>query len=188
MKNKWIWIMLVAIVVLLIVAGMGIRHWLESLGVRVVGDTLYVNVQYNGYIFDGETGEMIAQSPVIMKGATSETDADVFDGDLEVTVFRNTPSGTISRTAGLEKTASGIYTIRVLETCTHQETDDENVTKEVEHILDYTYLYCIDPENPEDLTVVVEDLEESTAYYVVCADTEEQARENYKAFLENKPK
>lgn len=186
MKKNLIWIGIIVVIVLLIGALVGIRFWFEQPGIQVLGNQIHVEMNEIGYIIDSKTEEIIGQTPVSIEGATSIQDKTKFDGDLTVLGYPNIESGTVEATTSVERLGSGFYAIDCVESCTHSETEN-GVTKVVEHICDYMYTYYLYPENENFLIVKVKDLEKSTVVYVVCAENEDQAMENYAWFLENCP-
>ena len=81
MKIKWGWI-LVAVVLMLFAAALGLRLWFNAPGVRVLGDDIHVDVSQKCYIIDGQTGELLDETTVTVKGATSRSDQKLIDGEL----------------------------------------------------------------------------------------------------------
>lgn len=186
MKKKFLWIILAVAVVAVIGVVLGVSGWFRSPGVHVLGNDIHVELQRTGYIIDGETGEITGQTQVYMNGTSDNVGSNEFEGSLLVLDYQNESSGTVTSEAAVDKTDSGFYLIDLVQTCVHEEEVD-GVTQDVEHFCDYVYQYCLYPENPDFLLVVVEDFEESTPIYVVCADSEAQALKDYQWYLENKP-
>lgn len=186
MKKKWIPITLLSVVVLFIGAVIALSVWFESPGIRVFGGDLHAEVSAVGYIIDGETEEILGQTPVNVDGSTSRTEEDVFDGELLVLGYQNTATGTISATKAIEY-AQDFCIIHHLESCTHPEENEEGITQDVEHFCDYYYTWYLYPEDQDFLVVAVQDFEEDSTIYVVCADSEKQALERYDWFLANCP-
>ena len=186
-NNKWFWIGMTLFVIALTAAVIGVNVWYNSGSVRVSGEDIRVNMEGTGYIFDPQTGELQGQTPVRISGETLSTDAEIFDGDLEVLGYPNQTDGTITTTSVVQKDDSGFWWIECLETCLHYEQTGEDTTTPVEHICDYHYTYYLYPENEDFLVVMVKDFDEKYPAYVVLGDSEEQARETYKWFMEHKP-
>lgn len=186
MKKNLIGIVIIAVVVAVIGVAAAVHFWFEAPGIRLLGDDLHIEVNQIGYVIDSRTGKVTGQTPVNAKGSTSRHDSELFDGDLTVLGYQNTETGTIDTTMAIEATDSGFYLIRVLENCTHKETINK-VEQNVEHLCDYYYTYYVYPENDDFLVILVENFEETTPLYVVCADSEEAALEDYRWFMENKP-
>lgn len=183
MKKKLSWILVAAVAVLLI-AIIGIRVWYISPGVHVLGKEIHVDLSQKCYIIDGLTGELWDETTVSVKGETSRNDQSLFDGDLKVIGYQNSATGKITATKAIEITESGCWTITHLESCTHQEEDDNGITKPVEHILDYSYTYYLYPNESDKLVVLIETFDANKPMYAVCADSEEHALSLYEDFLE----
>lgn len=184
MNRKWIWISLTVLVVLLTAAVVGLQIWYNSPGSHVVGGQIKVQLEATGYIIDGDTGEIIGQTPVSVNGVS--TGSDGFDGDVLVLGYQNVGEGVITETKKVERTDSGFYMIQCLESCVHQEMVNEQM-QSVEHICEYYYTYYLYPKKPKSLVVCVGNFDERKLLYVVCADSETEALEEYGWFMENKP-
>lgn len=186
MKLKWKLLPVVAVVVL-IVAALGLRLWFNSPGVRVLGKELHVDLSQKCFLFDKETGDLLDETVVTVKGVTSRTDRQLFDGELKILGYQNSASGTVTALKAIEVTDSGCWTITHLENCTHEETDDNGITKPVEHFCDYNYTYYLYPGSPEKTVVLIETFYKYQPVYAVCAESEEEALERYEEFMKNKP-
>ena len=189
MKNKkWLWIGMTLLVIAVTAAVIGVNIGYNSGAVRVMGEDIRVNLNGTGYVFDSQTGEVTGQTPVLVKGKTKASDATVFDGYLEVLSYVNYSEGTITTTTVISKDDSGFWQIECLEDCLHYESAGKDKTVPVEHLCDYHYIYYFYPEKEDFLVVRVKDFDEPNPVYVVLGDNEEQAKETYKWFMENKPK
>ena len=186
-NNKWIWIGMTLVVIALTAVVLGVNAWYNSGGVRVMGNQLRVELEGTGYVFDGETGEVTGQSPVILRGNNLSADKQTFDGTLEVLAYQNEELGTVTGTSVVQEGENGFWMVHYLEQCLHYE-DVEDGTEAVEHICDYYYTYFLYPKNPDFLVVLVESFKEDTPIYIVLADSEAEAAEAYTWFMENKPK
>lgn len=186
MKSKWLWIALVVVVILALVSFVGVQYWLGRPGVRVAMGDLYVERSGMGYAFNDETGECIGSSMVTVDG---KSDGEgVFDGTLSVLGFPITESGTISGDPVMTEAGGGFYYIEYSPQCTHMEVAEGTDRQyPVTHLCDYSYQYCVYPDDPQFLAVLIYDAVEMEWYTVVVADDEEQARERYEWFLENEP-
>lgn len=186
MKNKWGWIGVTAVIILVAVA-LFVRIWFISPGIRVLGHEIHVNLSQTCYIIDGQTGEMLDETTVTVKGATSRNDHNLFDGELKILGYQNSASGTVTALKSIEVTEDGCWKIEHLENCTHRETDENGVTKDVEHFCDYSYTYYLYPGDPGKLVVLIESFDEYKPLYAVCAASEEAAQERYEDFLKHRP-
>lgn len=186
MKKNLVGIIAAAVVIALVGTVGGIALWFGSPGVRVFGGSLHAEINQIGYTIDPATGKIVGQTPINIDGSTSHSDPELFDGDSSMPAYKNDVSGTLEITRAIEVTDSGFYIIRQLEKCTHEETVDE-ITKDVEHLCDNYYTYYLYPEKKDFLIGLVEQFEENTPIYVVCADSEAEALETYNWFLANKP-
>lgn len=186
-NNKWFWIGMTLLVVVLTAAVIGINTWYSSGSVRVVGGDIRVNLSGTGYIFNAETGELEGQTPVRVTGETLATDAEVFSGVLEVLGYVNVTEGTITTTKAVLRDDSGFWQIECLETCLHYEDTADGGKTPVEHICDYYYTYYLYPQREDFLVVAVKDFDEEYPDYVVLGGSEDEARETYQWFMENKP-
>lgn len=184
MKSRWIWISLVVLLVVVLAVVIGLQLWLTGPGIRVFGGELFVETSGMGYAFNDETGECIGSSLVQVDGQTDGS--DVFSGELSVLGFPVTEAGTISGDPVVTE-AEGFYFIEYTPKCTHMETTASGREYPVEHFCDYSYQYCVYPEDPDFLAVLIYDNVEMEWHTVVIADNEEQARERYEWFLENEP-
>lgn len=186
MKMKWGLVLAIVIAVLVAVV-IGIRVWFISPGIRVLGHDIHVDLSQTCYIIDGQSGEILDETTVSVKGATSRSDHTLFDGKMNVIGYHNVESGTIEATMGIKTTESGCWIITKLENCTHQETDANGITKDVEHICDYSYTYYLYPNDPGALVVLIESFEKYEPMYAICADNEQAALERYENFLKQHP-
>lgn len=185
MKIKWGWV-LSAFVVLLVVAALAIRIWFISPGVRIFGREIHVDLSRTCYIIDGQTGELVDETTVTVKGATSRSDRELFDGDLKILGYQNSASGNVTALKAIETKEDGCWVITHMENCTHQETDENGNVKNVEHFCDYSYTYYLYPDAPEQTVVLIESFDEYKPMYAVCADSEEAALERYGDFLKHR--
>jgi hypothetical protein len=189
MKNKkWFWIGMTLFIVAITAAVIGVNYWYHSGTVRATGEKIRVNMEGTGYIFDPQTGEVTGQTPVRVSGETRASDKDMFDGYLEVMGYVNLTDGTVTTTSVISKDDTGFWQIECIENCRHFENGQNGATVPVEHLCDYHYIYYFYPEKQDFLVVMVKDFDEPHPVYVVLADSQEQAEETYKWFMENKPK
>jgi hypothetical protein len=137
-------------------------------------------------MIDGQTGELLGNTTVVMNGATDRTDRELFDGELKIIGYQNSANGTITALKAIEITDSGCWIITHLENCTHQEEDDKGVIKDVEHFCDYSYTYYLHPDAPGNLVVLIESFNKNQPMYAVCADSEEAAMERYEEFMKDR--
>lgn len=186
MKKKWVWILLGSVAALL-VAVIAVRMWFTSPGIRVFGNEIHVDLSEECYIIDGQTGELLNETTVIIKGATDRNDQSLFDGELKIIGYQNSADGEISALKAIETTESGCWTITHLENCTHQEEDDNGITKPVEHFCDYSYTYYLYPNEPDKLVVLIESFSVYKPLYAVCADSAEAALVRYEEFMKDQP-
>lgn len=186
MKIKWGWL-LAAVVVILVTVALGLRIWFVSPGIRILGNDIHVDLTQKCYIIDGQTEEMLDETTVTMKGATSRSDRELFDGELKILGYQNSASGTVTALKAIETIEDGCWIITHLENCTHQEEDENGVIKDVEHFCDYSYTYYLYPDAPGELVVLIESFDQYRPMYAVCADSEEAAMERYEEFMEHRP-
>ena len=186
MKSKWYLIPVIAVILLVIVA-LGFRIWFISPGFHVVGNDIHVDVTHKCFIIDGQTGELLDETTVTVTGGTSRSNGALFDGDLKILGYQNSASGTITSLKSIEKSENGCWMITHLENCTHQETDENGVSKDVEHFCDYSYTYYLFPDDPERIVVLIESFDQYEPKYAVCADSEQDALERYEEFLKHRP-
>lgn len=184
MNRKWIWISAAIPVALLAAAVIGLQIWYNSSGIHVLGGELKVKMEATGYVIDGDTGEVIGQTPVSVNGVSTESDQ--FDGEALVLGYQNVGEGFITDTKDLERTDSGFYLIHCMESCVHDE-EVNGKTETVQHLCEYYYTYYLHPDDPEALVVCVGNFDERKLLYVVCADSETEALEQYDWFMENRP-
>lgn len=190
-KKLWIIIAAAAAVLVIVVVTLCALFWP---GYRVVGDKLYVDIQKTGFVFDPETGEILGETPVKVSGTADSADGGDFEGEILVLSHQNMADGTVTGTAGTEKTDDGFVLIHYIESCTHYETvefesgyePENDVTKKVEHICDYYYTVCLYPEDGDFAAVEVGDYAEETLVYVICAEDEAEAKERYQWYVENR--
>lgn len=185
MKGKWIWISVIAVLVLVIGGALGVQLWLQRPGVHVFMGDLYVNTGGMGYTFEDKTGECIGSSMVTVDGFANDKD-HVFDGDLNVVAFPVIESGDISGDAYVTR-AGDFYYIEYGPLCTHLETTDTGRQYPVTHACDYRYQYVVYPEDPSFLAITVYDSVKMEWHTVILAENEEQAKERYQWFLANEP-
>lgn len=186
MRLKW-YSILIAMILLLVIAAFGVRIWFNSEGIRIFGNEIHVDLSEKCYIIDAQTGEVIDETTVSIKGATSRSDSVLFDGELKILGYQNSASGTVTALKSIETRKNGCWIISHLENCTHQETDENGVTKDVEHFCDYSYTYYLYPDSPEQLVVLIESFNQYKPKYAVCAESEECALERYEDFLKDRP-
>lgn len=182
MKLKWGFI-LIAVILLLVLSVVGLKIWFSSPGIHIFGNDIHVDLTQECYIIDGQTGEMLDETTVTVKGATSSRDREIFDGELKIIGYQNSAAGTIEALKAIETADDGTWIITHLENCTHPETDENGITKDVEHFCDYSYTYYLYPEEPGQLVVLIESFDQYNPMYAVCADSEEAALERYEEFM-----
>ena len=193
MDKKKFWL-IVGIAAALLAVVIGVLCWLFWPGFRVVGDRLYVDVQETGFIFDPKTGELLGQTPVTVTGTAKSAKGGVFDGEVLVLGYQNEVDGVVKAEAGTETTDDGWVVVHYLESCTHNEVvefengykPENDVTKQVTHICNYYYTVCLYPENKDFAAVEVGHYYDDTLVYVICADNEAEARENYNWYVKNR--
>lgn len=185
MKLKWSWIPVAAIVLLVLVA-LGLRLWFNSPGIRILGNEIHVDLMQKCFIIDAQTGEVLDETTVTVDGATSRNDSSLFDGELKILGYQNSATGTVTAVKAIELVDESCWTITHLENCTHQETDVNGITKDVEHFCDYSYTYYLFPDAPEQMVVLIESFDEYKPMYAVCADSQETALARYEEFLKNR--
>ena len=186
MKRKW-WLLLVAVVIVVVLVALGLRIWLVSPGIRVLGNDIHVDLSQKCYVIDGQTGELLDETTVIIKGTTSRSDRELFDGELKILGYQNSASGTVTALKAIEKKTNDCWIISHLENCTHQEEDANGIIKPVEHFCDYSYTYYLYPDDPGRLVVLIESFDQYEPKYAVCADSEEAALERYQEFMKQDP-
>ena len=186
MKKKW-YLLLVVSVLILVIAALCFRIWLVSPGIRVLGDEIHVDLSQTCYIIDGQTGELLDETTVIMDGTTSRSDQELFDGELKILGYQNSASGTITALKAIEKRTDDCWIITHLENCTHQEEDANGVIKPVEHFCDYSYTYYVYPDDPGMLVVLIESFDQYEPKYAICAENEEAALKRYQEFMNQHP-
>jgi hypothetical protein len=186
MKKNWTWILAVAVLGLVVVA-FAVRIWFNAPGIRILGDEIHADLHQKCYIIDGQTQEVIDETTVTVKGATSRSDQKLFDGDLKIIGYQNSASGTIESLKSIEVADNGCWMISHLENCTHSETDENGITKDVEHFCDYSYTYYLYPDAPEQTIVLIESFVKYEPLYAVCANSEEEALSRYEEFMKHKP-
>lgn len=186
MKIKWGLIPVTAILVL-VLAAFGLRIWFVSPGVHTLGRDIHIKLTQKCFIIDAQTGEILDETTVSVEGATSRYDRELFDGKLKIIGYQNSATGTIEALKAIEINEDGTWLITHLENCTHQETDENGVTKDVEHFCDYSYTYYLYPEAPEQLVVLIESFDQYQPMYAVCADSEEAALARYEEFMSKRP-
>lgn len=186
MKTKWLWIAMFAVLVIALGVLLGGKLVLQSPGIRVFGGELYVDVSGTAYAFDDKTKEFLNVTQVNVDGYTAGT--EIFEGTLSVQGFPITEGGTISGDPVVIDAGEGFYYIEYLPMCTHMETT-ENGEREypVKHMCDYSYTYCVYPEDPDFLAVIIYDSVEAKYYVVVLAEDQAQAESRYQWFLEHEP-
>lgn len=186
MKKKW-FLLLVGAVLILVIAALCFRIWFVSPGIRVLGKDIHVDLSQKCYIIDGQTGELLDETTVIVDGTTSRSDQGLFDGDLKILGYQNSASGTVTALKAIEQKNQDCWMITHLENCTHLEEDENGVIKPVEHFCDYSYTYYVYPNDPAQLVVLIESFERYEPKYAVCADSEEAALERYQEFMKQHP-
>lgn len=182
MKNKWGWLA-VSGIVLVVLFVLALRLWFLSPGIHVLGNDVHVEINQQCYMIDGKTGEVVDETTVAINGSTSSEDPELFDGELKVIGYQNSASGTVTSLQAIEVDEVGGWRITHLENCTHQENVD-GIIQDVEHFCDYHYTYYIDPDDPELLVVLVESFDQDQPLYAVFGNTQEDALQRYRNFLE----
>lgn len=186
MKKK-LWLIPVAVIVILIIAVLCLRAWFTSPGIQVIGNEIHVELDQKCYIIDGQTGELLSETNVVINGETSHLDRELFDGELKIIGYQNSADGTITSLKAIEIRDDGCWIITHLENCRHPEQDENGVTKDVEHFCDYSYTYYVYPEDPQMLVVLIESFNNYEPKYAVCADSEEEALARYAEFMKDRP-
>lgn len=185
MKKKWLIFGVVALVLALIGGAVIVHFWFESDGVRTLGNDIHAELSGKCYIIDPETGEITDETTIYISGSSSYSDSSIFEGDLTVVGYQNTATGTIEKTMGVEQGDQGYWLIHYLESCTHRETVD-GITKDVEHLCDYQYIYYLTPGVHDQVIVRIEPWD-GDPLYAVLADTQTEALHRYEAFASNHP-
>ena len=181
MKDKWMWLIIVLVVVL-IAASVGFRVWYLSPGIRVVGNELHAEITGKCYIIDEADGQIVDETTLSINGSTSSADGDLFDGELKVLGYQNSASGTITSLKSIERKQDGIWTITHIDNCTHQENVD-GIIRPMEHFCDYHYTYYLRPDDPEFVVVLIDSFEQSKPQYAVLASDEAEAMARYNEFI-----
>ena len=190
MKKKWKIILpaTAAVLVLALIAGLIWLHYLKNRpGAHVVGGRLYADFSGVGYVIDAETGKMTEdQTPVLIKG--KENKAGNFEGTLEMLGFPITQECTIKGDAVVEELGDGFYRIYYAPTCTHVVEDITGRRQET-HCTTYEYTYFVNVNDPDFMVAYVYAWAQldGDPKFVVYADSEEQAMQDYQWFLENDP-
>ena len=192
MNKKKLWLIIGAAIAALAIL-IGVLCYLYWPGYRVVADRLYVDVEKTGFVFDPETGEILGETPVLVRGTATSAHNGVFSGEVEVLGYQNYADGTIVGEGTTERAKDGTVLIHYLENCTHyQDVELEDykaatgVTEKVTHLCDYYYTVCLYPEDGEFVAVEIGDFEEESLVYVICAKTESQAKERYEWYVKNR--
>ncbi len=157
----------------------------HSEGVHLDGEYLYVEGNWTGYAFNPETGELVGQTPVEIKGATDKKEKK-FNGEMTVLGYMNVRDGQVSASTVTEQQDNGFYLIYYFEECYH-EADQENKISAYSHQCEYYYTYYFYPEKEDFVAVEVMNSEFEDDVMVICASSEEQAKADYAWFMENKP-
>lgn len=182
MKNKWILMGMTLLVIALTATIIGTNVWYDSGNVRVMGGRLRVDLSGVGYVIDEETGEVIGQAPIVVRGETDKGDKETFVGELEIVGYENEADGTLSGTKAAAKGDDGYWEIHHLENCQHIEENDDGTSQVVNHSCKYRYIYYVHPDKQDFLVVRVKDKYEMYPLYVVRADSEEEALQIYQDF------
>ena len=185
-NNKWVWIGMTVLVIVLTAAVIGVNAWFNSGNVRVMAGKIRVEMSGVGYIISQETGEIQGQTMVYVNGKTNDGDKETFVGDLEVLDYFNEADGTVTTTKGVRQADDGYWEIHHLETCKHYEEDDNGQMKAVTHDCRYKFIYFVRPDRQDFLVVRVKDKNEMYPVYVVLARSEEEALEIFEEFRGNR--
>lgn len=186
MKVKW-GLALVITVAVLLAAVIGVRIWCTSPGIRVLGNEIHVNLSQKCFLIDEQSGEIVDETTVTVKGGADRNDSTLFDGELKILGYQNSETGKITALKAVETAEDGCRIITYLENCTHREKDENGITKDVEHFCDYSYTYYLYPDAPEKTVVLIESFSKNQPVYAVCADSEQAALDRYEEFLEYRP-
>lgn len=185
-RNKWIWIGMTVLVIVLTAAVIGVNAWYNSGNVRVMAGKLRVEMSGVGYIISQETGEIEGQTLVSVNGKTLDGDKETFDGDLEILDYYNEADGTVTTTKAVTEGADGYWEIHHLESCKHYEEDENGNMQAVNHSCRYRFIYYVHPDKQDFLVVRVKDKNEMYPVYVVLADSEEEALQIFNDFRGDK--
>lgn len=186
MKSKWIWIGILVVLVVVFGSIVGVRQWMTRPGIHQFAGDVYVDLRGVGFCFDEKTGELKSEASVVIDGWTDGD--EYFRGDLSVSSFPITEGGTIEGDAVLFEAGNGFYYIEYAPRCTHMETvPDGDRQYPLEHDCNYSYTYCIYPEDPSFMAVLVHDFTKQVWHTVIVADSEAQARERLAWFEANEP-
>lgn len=180
--QKWIWIGMTLFVIALTAAVLGINAWYNSGNVRVLGGQIRVELSGVGYIFSHEDGELEGQTTICIEGESLESDKQAFDGWMNVAEYINEVDGTVTTNQGVLEGDDGYWEIHKSETCRHVEEDDEGNSEVVNHSCKYSYIFYVHPDKQDFLVVRVRDKYAVYPWYVVMADSEEEATRIYQEF------
>lgn len=181
-KKKWIWIGMTLLVIALTATIIGINSWYNSGNVRVMGGRVRVDLEGIGYVIDQETGELIGQSELVIRGQSDSANKEIFVGRMEVMGYLNEADGTMATNKGVLKGDDGYWEIRRVDNCSHLETDEKGESKVVNHSCKYSYIYYIHPDKQDHLVVRIKDKYKINPVYVVLADSEDEAMQIYREF------
>lgn len=156
-----------------------------SSGCHIVDDKLYAHFSGVCYVFDDKTDQLVMETAVVLDG--EETEEDAFSGTLSVLDYQHSEEGILSGTPIVEKREGGFYTVHDLQTCRHNEPDEDGLSNWVEHFTDYEFTYYVYPEDPQFLAVLIYEHLEDDYYVGILAETEAEAKETYQWFKENEP-
>ena len=172
--------------ILILIAVVAILHfWFRSEGIQVLGDDIHAEISGKCFIIDPEKSEVLDETMVYVNGSTMRLDATLFEGELSVVGYQNTADGTMESTMGVEQRDGGYWLISHIQSCTHRENID-GITKDVEHICKYQYVYYLNPEFEDQVIVRIETVDDDPVY-AVLAGSEEEALSRLDYFMEYRP-
>ncbi len=155
----------------------------ESSGSHVVDGTLYAHFSGVLYVFDDKTDQLLMESAVVMDGAQV---GDTFDGELSVLDFPHGEDGFIEGTPLVTQDGE-FYTVLDKKTCRHNEKDEDGNNHMVTHFTDYEFTYYVYPTDSDFLAVLIYEHLKDDYYVGILAQTEAQAKEDYRWFKANEP-
>ena len=187
MKKKWIWISLLVLSIAALAATViGFNSWFNSGNVRVMGGRVRVSMSGTGYIFDHETGEMLGTTLMSIDGQSRKDEKELFDGWMNILNYVNEYDGVLTTIMGTMEGDDGYWEIVVSESCKHLEENDQGSLETVHHSCKYSYTFYVHPDKQDFLVARVKDSYAIYPYYVVMADSQEEATRIYKEFVTGK--
>lgn len=174
----------VLLTLLFVIVAVCVHFWFKSEGVQTLGNDIHAELSGKCYIIDPETKEIVDETNVRVQGSTTVrekySDEIPFEGELIVAGYQNVADGVIRKTMSATKGQYGYWEISHIESCTHRKTEN-GITKDEEHICDYTYVYYLKPEFDDQVVVRIDSFENG-ALYAVRADTEQEALVRFDEF------